>query len=306
MDVLAIFNPNASRVDDRTQDATMRVLGSRGAVEAVRADHPFHAAELAAQAAAEGARLVVAVGGDGTANEAANGLVGSATALSCLPGGSSNVFARTLGAPSRLSVAAERLALHLREPAVRPMSTGTVAGRHFLFMSGIGMTAAMMRRIDQRPVLRARLGAGYVAMGAALALVEAGRGRLPPLVVDAGGERSPAATVIIQRSDPLTFFGSRPVRVCAPQSLGDETLSVALTDRAAPRDVASIFLRLLSGNAARVIAHPRVSAFERLDELCVSSPDGRPFGVEVDGTYMGHVTSARYGVSAEPLLVAGY
>jgi diacylglycerol kinase family enzyme len=304
MDVLVIFNPSASRVDARAEAVVLDALKARAGVETARTDQPFHAAELAARGAADGARLVVAVGGDGTANEAANGLVGTRTALWCLPGGSTNVFARTMGAPTRLTAAAEQLAAHVAEPRVAPMTTGTVDDRHFLFMSGIGVTAEMMRRVAARPTLRAKLGAGYVAVGAAVALTEAGRGRLPRVVVEAGGTTAEAATVIIQRSDPLTFFGHKPVSVCPPENLGNGTLSVAFADRAAPRDVAALFVRLLSGDSARVTEHPRVTAVEHLPSLRVYSPEGRSFGIEVDGTYVGDATSARYGVAPSSLLVA--
>lgn len=324
MDVLVIFNPSAARVDDRAQAAVLTALEGRCSIEAVRTDHPLHAAELAAQGAAEGARLVVAVGGDGTANEAANGLAGTRTPLWCLPGGSTNVFARTVGTPPRLDAATAQLAEHIAGPVVEPMATGTVrgcrgpssepvpaeagdpfgVGRHFLFMSGIGVTAEMMRRVAARPTLRARLGASYVAVGAAIALTEAGRGRLPRVVVEADGASAEAATVIIQRSDPLTFFGTRPISVCPPANLGDGTLSVAFADRAAPRDVAALFVRLLSGHPARVTDHPRVTAFESLPSLRVSSPDGRSFGIEVDGTYVGDAIAAQYGVAPDSLLVA--
>jgi diacylglycerol kinase family enzyme len=304
MDVLVIFNPSASRVDDRAQSAVLAALRGSCDLEVARTDHPFHAAELAATAAAEGARLVVAVGGDGTANETANGLAGTQTALWCLPGGSTNVFARTMGVPARLDAAAAQLVERIAAPEVTPMSTGMVDDRHFLFMSGIGVTAEMMRRVAARPTLRARLGSGYVAVGAAVALTEAGRGRLPRVVVEAAGERAEAATVIIQRSDPLTFFGSRAVSVCPPGNLGDGTLSVAFADRGGPRDVAGIFMRLLSGDAARVTDHPRVTAHERLPSLHVHSVDGRSFGIEVDGTYVGDSTSARYAVAPNSLLVA--
>jgi diacylglycerol kinase family enzyme len=162
----------------------------------------------------------------------------------------------------------------------------------------------MMRRVAARPTLRARLGAGYVAVGAAVALSEAGRGRLPRVVVEANGTSAEAATVIIQRSDPLTFFGPRPVTVCPPENLGNGTLSVAFADRADARDVASLFVRLLSGDSARVTDHPRVTAVEHLPELRVHSPEGRSFGIEVDGTYVGDATSARYGVAPDSLLIA--
>ena len=57
------------------------------------------ATELTREAAGEGYDVVVAFGGDGTVNEAANGLAGSDTPLTVLPGGSTNVYCRTLGIP---------------------------------------------------------------------------------------------------------------------------------------------------------------------------------------------------------------
>jgi diacylglycerol kinase family enzyme len=247
---------------------------------------------------------VVAVGGDGTANEAANGLAGTGVPLWCLPGGSTNVFARTVGIPARMTEATAQLATRLHDPVITPLTTGTIDGRHFLFMSGIGVTAEMMRRVAARPALRAKLGAGYVAVGATVALSEVIRGRLPRLLVEAGGETAEAATLIVQRSDPLTFFGPKPITVCPPEALGDGTLSVAFADGAGPRDVMAILRRLVSAGAGNVTEHPRVTSFDRLTELSVTSPDGRSFGIEVDGTYVGDATSARYGVAPVSLLVA--
>lgn len=305
MSVLVILNPSASRVDARAEAAVLAALRGRAELDRVRTDHPFHAAELAAQGARDGVRLVVAVGGDGTANEAANGLAGTGVPLWCLPGGSTNVFARTNGVPARLGAATEQLAAHIADPRVDTLTTGLIDDRHFLFMSGIGVTAEMMRRVAARPVLRAKLGAGYVAVGAMTALTQAARGRLPRLTVETGGTSAQAATVIIQRSDPLTFFGPRPVSLCPAEGLGDGTLSVAFADRATPRDVAAVFVRLLSGNGRRVTDHPRVTAYDGLRDLTISSQDGStPFGIEVDGTYVGDATSARYGVAPGSLRVA--
>jgi diacylglycerol kinase family enzyme len=128
---------------------------------------------------------------------------------------------------------------------------------------------------------------------------------MPRVVVDAGGESTEAGTVIIQRSDPLTYFGPRAISVCPPGPLGDGTLSLAMADGAGPRDVVSLLGRLLSGDAERVTSHPRVHAQDRLGEITVSTADGRAFGVEVDGTYLGERTSVTYGVAPDSLLVAG-
>jgi len=76
MDVLVIFNPRASRVNARARACVLGAVAPRHDVHAVETSGPGHAAELAAQAVRDGCGLVVAVGGDGTANEAANGLIG--------------------------------------------------------------------------------------------------------------------------------------------------------------------------------------------------------------------------------------
>ena len=58
---------------------------------------------------------MVVLGGDGTLNEAANGLAGRPCALAALPGGSTNVFARTIGLPRGARAAADD------RPLVAPM-----------------------------------------------------------------------------------------------------------------------------------------------------------------------------------------
>ncbi len=66
---------------------------------------------------------MVAFGGDGTVNEAANGLRGSATPLTCLPGGSANVYGKMLGIPGELVDATEHLLGDGRRLAARARST---------------------------------------------------------------------------------------------------------------------------------------------------------------------------------------
>ena len=89
--LLLLANPHASTTDDAVQRRVTTALCRRHAVEAVRTGHKGHAIELSRAAAAEGFNAVVALGGDGTINEAANGLVGTRTALAPLPGGATNV-----------------------------------------------------------------------------------------------------------------------------------------------------------------------------------------------------------------------
>src|SRR5256885_15154528 len=84
----------------RTQVVVQRALSSADyEVRIAETSRRGHASRLAQGAAADGVDVVVVLGGDGTLNEAANGLAETETALGVLPGGSTNVFARTIGQP---------------------------------------------------------------------------------------------------------------------------------------------------------------------------------------------------------------
>src|SRR5919199_2272242 len=98
--MLIIVNPYATTVSDRLKNLVVYALQGRYSVEAVDTQARAHATQITREAAQEGYDVVVAFGGDGTVNEAANGLAGSATPLTCLPGGATNVYARMLGLPA--------------------------------------------------------------------------------------------------------------------------------------------------------------------------------------------------------------
>src|SRR3954470_15202200 len=107
--MLVIVNPYATTVSDRLRNLVVYALQSRYAVEAIDTEKRDHATQICREAAGEGYDVVVAFGGDGTVNEAANGLRGSETPLTALPGGSTNVWCRTLGIPNDVVDATEHL-----------------------------------------------------------------------------------------------------------------------------------------------------------------------------------------------------
>src|SRR6478672_12195230 len=98
--MLVIVNPYATTVSDRLKNLVVYALRGRYEVEAIDTTGRGHATALSREAAHEGFDVVVAFGGDGTVNEAANGLAGSTTPLTCLPGGRANVYCRMLGIPA--------------------------------------------------------------------------------------------------------------------------------------------------------------------------------------------------------------
>src|SRR5580700_7744096 len=156
--MLIIVNPYASTVSENLRHLVVHALQGRFEVDAVDTEARGHATEICREAAHEGYDIVVAFGGDGTVNEAANGLRGSSTPLCSLPGGSANVFGRLLGIPGELVDATEHLLRLADEWRVRKVDLGVVNGRCFTFASGLGLDASVVQRVDANPRLKARLG----------------------------------------------------------------------------------------------------------------------------------------------------
>ncbi|MBM4435619.1 MAG: diacylglycerol kinase family lipid kinase [Chloroflexi bacterium] len=115
-------------------------------VEVVVCPGPGEAARLASTAVDEGHDLLIAVGGDGTANEVANGMAGSAAALALYPVGSGNDLARSLGYPRgrRRARIAQWLAGEARR---RTIDAGEANGRLFLNAAGVGIDGHVAERV---------------------------------------------------------------------------------------------------------------------------------------------------------------
>ena len=99
-----------------------------------------HATELAHAAAAGGAATVLSVGGDGTLNETAAGLVGTQTALGIIPAGTGNDFIKALGTPKKWDEALEYV---LTQP-VHPLDTGLVNDTFFINVCGAGFDVMVL------------------------------------------------------------------------------------------------------------------------------------------------------------------
>jgi len=98
---------------------------------------PSHATDLAASAAKDGFDLVLAVGGDGTVNETASGLVGTGTALGIIPVGSGNGLARHLQIPVNPVKAVKELS----QSEIMKIDVCLANGRPFFNVAGVGYDA---------------------------------------------------------------------------------------------------------------------------------------------------------------------
>jgi diacylglycerol kinase family enzyme len=300
--MLIIVNPYATTVSDRLRHLVVYALQGRYEVDAVDTEARGHAIELCREAAHEGYDVVVAFGGDGTVNEAANGLRGSSTPLTCLPGGSANVYGKILGIPGELVDATEHLLAMADDWRPRRVDLGVVNGRCFTFASGLGLDASVVERVDSNPHLKAHFGAYYFTWAAVGTFARRYVLKPPHLVVDAGGEQYAGITAIVQNGSPFTYFKDRPIEVADGPELDSGTLKACVLGRARPLDMPSIAYRAFSVRA-QLARHRQVTPISDMRELIVRSADGQPLPLQVDGDYLGEVLEARYSLLPRELSV---
>src|SRR4051812_5650192 len=183
--LLIIVNPYATTVSVRLKNLVVYALQGRYEVTAAETTGRGHATELCREAADEGYDVVVAFGGDGTVNEAANGLAGSAVPLTCLPGGATNVFGKMLGIPGEIVDATEHLLRLADDWHPRRVDLPRVNGRHFTFSAGGGPDARGVERLRSPPDPQGRVRARGYTEAAGTSFLGGAPGNPPPLGVRA-------------------------------------------------------------------------------------------------------------------------
>jgi diacylglycerol kinase family enzyme len=271
-------------------------------VHAVETEAREHATRLCRDAAREGYDVVVAFGGDGTVNEAANGLAGSDTPLTCLPGGRANVYCRMLGIPTDLVDATEQLLGLADDWRPRRVDLGYVNERKFLFSAGAGLDASVVEQVDAHPRMKHRLGEWYYAVTAVRTFGRHYLRKPPRLEVELAPERADGVSVIVQNASAYTFFGHRPVQLAEGATLDSGDLAGVVLTRASPLDPPTLIWRALS-KRARFAGHRQVVSFAGLKRVRVISADERPLPLQVDGDYIGDAQEAEFGVLPRGLLV---
>jgi diacylglycerol kinase family enzyme len=300
--MLVIVNPYATTVSDRLKNLVVYALRGRYDVHAVDTEARDHATELCREAAKDHYDVVVAFGGDGTVNEAANGLAGSDTPLCCLPGGRANVYCRMLGIPTDVVDATEHLLGMAYDWRPRRVDVGRVNDRYFVFSSGLGLDASVVEVVDAHPKLKARYGEWYYTWAAVRTFNRRYLFRPPRLRAQLGDEAIEGVTALIQNAHPYTYFGDRAVRMAEGAALDSGDLAGIVLRRANPIDMPSIGWRALSGRS-HLVGHRHVHPFSGLRELRVASTDDRPLPLQVDGDYIGDVDEAVFSCVPQGILV---
>jgi len=290
-----IVNPFASAVTTARLARVEHVLRLAVELRTVLTEHAGHATELAREAC-ESADVVFVFAGDGTFNEALNGLDGEHP-IGLVPGGGASVFPRALGLPAKPVAAAEQLVSALLEGRARRISVGRVNGRRFGFSAGLGLDAQLVRRMDDlgRDENGKRPGDLRFAWTLIRLLAEE-RARMSPALEVSGLGR--AAFALVANGDPYTYVGAIPLRI-APEARFELGLDVVgareLRPGALPRFVAYVLRGGGQQRAEDVLYGHDLDAFEIVCDA--------PTPLQVDGEDLGDVERAVFECERDAISV---
>jgi diacylglycerol kinase family enzyme len=297
--VLLIVNTTASSVTARKRVVIQKALGADHDLEVMETSRRGHAARLARGAARRGVEVVAVLGGDGTLNEAADGLVGTDTALAPLPGGSTNVYARTLGIAHDPVDATAQLLGSLERRSFQRIGLGQVNGRYFLFHCGIGFDAAVVAWVERHSAIK-RYAAHPLFVVAAfdtfLRTYDHSKGRFD-VTLDSGEVIDGATLTIVSKTSPYTYLGKRPL-VVAPEAGLDSALSVTVVR--VKRATAMLSLAAAAMLSPEMLhRHPNVEHRDGVKSAVIAGTE--PYPYQVDGDYLGEVDRLEFGYEPDVL-----
>jgi YegS/Rv2252/BmrU family lipid kinase len=286
--ILAIYNPTAGRrARDRFErfGAALTRLGAAVTVAETKA--PLHAKSLAESADPSRFDAIAVAGGDGTINEAVNGIVHSGLPLAILPLGTANVLANELGLPHAPEALAEIAALSPAR-AIVPAEIITAERNEpwrFLLMAGIGFDAEVVAHLNLK--LKRKVGKIAYALGSLQQLARLDR-RLFEARVDGKLERP--ASLVVARAH---FYGGRFVLAPAAQ-LDRPALHAVLFPGASRLATLRYMAAVVTGTLQRQgdVEVREVRAIE------LAGPEGAP--VQIDGDVRAHLP-ASIRLAAAPL-----
>jgi diacylglycerol kinase (ATP) len=283
--LLVVYNPIAGRRRRRFLSRVLEALEARAASVRLEPTQARGDAEaLARAAAATGAARLVVAGGDGTINEALNGLCGSSVALGIVPLGTANVLAAELG----IGMSAKNVAAAIMDGRPRSVTLGTVNGRRFSMMAGVGFDAHVVRDVSSK--LKRALGKGAYVLETLRQLVVYSS-KFYDVRVD--GVPMRAASLLICNGH---YYGGQ--FVAAPQArLESPELQVVLFQRAGRFATIRYALALATG---RLPTRPdvRILAAQTIE---IDGPVGEP--VQGDGDVIAHLPAKFEALRAAAILV---
>lgn len=282
--LLLLANPSASGFTGALYRDVVATLSGAFDVDAEWPQGTDATRAHAAQAAAEGYEIVVAMGGDGVVHHVANGIVGTSAALGIIPAGTTNVAARIFGLPQRPKRAAAAItelpSVPTRLARIESVFNGSANVEYATFAVGIGFDADVVERAERRPHSKTWFGGAHYAESAISTLLSKWRSRPANLRVDIDGERMNGVSALTQVHHPYTYFGPVPLHITKEPV--DGLAAVVAEDLEVHRS-AEIFARAILKRPMNERLGARV--FTCFEKLTVEADPATPF--QADGEHLG-------------------
>jgi len=310
---LLVVNPKATTTSPRVIDVLVHALSDQVDLDVTVTTHKGHGIQLGERALSEGLDVVITLGGDGIVNEVVNGILRDGPGahvphLAPIPGGSANVFARTLGIPMDPVEATGQVLDAVRNGSTRMVSLGRAGSRWFTANAGLGIDAEIIAAMERhRKAGRTASPSRYLAT----TLTEFFRGtnrkepaltltRPPAPGAEAADRIEGVFLAIVQNSSPWTYLGSWPVSPC-PDASFDLGLDVFVARRLRVPTALLAARRMLMRSTGGTV---RDGLIVWHDQSTFTLDASRPVELQIDGEGMGTVTEVVFTSHADALTVA--
>lgn len=285
-----VVNAFASSVTARNTVIVHQVLSRGNEVEVVETNRRGHATRFSQDAARQGVDVVIGYGGDGTLNEVATGVAGTDTALGVLPGGSTNVFARTLGMPNDPVLAVQQLADGINARHIEPIGLGQVNGRYFCFHTGVGYDAAVVKEVEKHGSLKRWAGHPLFIYAGARTMTSYDRSSPHFAVEFANGDRvADGYFTVVLNTNPYTYLGNRPLDLSPAANLERGLVVITFKTLKVMAVLKSLGGALRGGG---VKPSETLDVHEDVDEFTISHHE--PFPYQLDGDYLGEINELQF------------
>ncbi len=306
---LLVVNPRATTTSPRVVDVIVHAFSAELDLDVTVTTHRGHGQLLGERARAAQVDVVVTLGGDGVVNEVTNGLLAEGPGpdvpmLATVPGGSANVFARSLGLPNDPVEATGLLLESLRNGSSRTIGLGRADERWFLANAGLGIDAEIIAAMERhRAAGHAATPLRYVTTTLHAYFRQTDR-KHPALTLTRFGPGAPetidhAFLAFVQNSAPWTYLGNLPINPC-PDASFDTGLDVFALRRLRIPTALVAATRLLRGGGTW---DARGALVTWHDQAAFRVTASRPVSFQIDGEGVGDVTEVAFTSHPEALRV---
>lgn len=307
---LLVVNPRATTTSPRVIDVIVHAFSADIELDVTVTTHRGHGIALGERARAEGMDVVVTLGGDGVLNEVTNGLLAEGPGpdvpmLAPVPGGSANVFARSLGIPNDAVEATGVLLESLRIGRSREIGLGRANDRWFLANAGIGIDAEIIAAMEgHRAAGRAATPLRYLSTTLSAYFRHTDR-RHPALTLTRSGRAGSEERIegvffaFVQNTAPWTYLGTLPINPCPDASFDSGLDLFGVTRLHVPATVVAA-TRMLR---AQGHWNPRGAFVDWHDVVAFTVTASRPTSAQIDGEGVGSVTTMTFTAHPDALRV---